>query len=130
MGTPRVVLARATLMFLTLLLQPFLSARGDGVSYELEMGGPIRQQYNCIFTGIVTLNGKVCPGARVTLDFFGKDEERTETVDADDLGRYRVQTALEGTEQTQSTWRLTAKAAVIGATPVELEGRLIFTSEP
>jgi|GEM_PF-2543064 len=115
---------------LALLFQPALAATEAHVDYQLEMGSVVHQTYSCVFAGTVTANGKVCPGAHVMANLEGKHgQDVTQNAEADDQGHYSLQVTVEGRPQDETLWKLTAKAAVIGSSPSELEGRVILPEE-
>jgi hypothetical protein len=122
--------ATTALMLTALLLQPTLAACEGMIDVQLEMGSAVQQRYECIFVGTVTANGKPCAGAHVEADLAGAhDQAVTEIVYADAQGHYQLHVTLEGKPQDETRWKLTAKAAVIGASAMEVEGRVILPEE-
>lgn len=118
-------------LLLILLLHPPLAAASGIITIQLEMGQTIHQRYECVFVGVVTANGKACPGAHVEADMAGvRGEAVTQMADADAGGRYTLHLTLEGSPTNETLWTLRARAAIMGAVPSEIEGRVILSEEP
>ena len=131
-GSPMIQTRRVALIafFAALLLKPAVVLSEGLVQYQLEMGGFSRQKYQCVFVGSVIVNGKACAGAHISAELAdAQGEVITERVDADETGRYELHLTVDGRPQSATQWKLTAKAAVMGAIPSEVEGRLILTDD-
>jgi len=113
-----------------LLVQPTLAIAEGSVDIQLEMGGLTHQTYDCIFVGTVVANGKPMPGAHIAAYLTGSHgQDVTEITDADAQGHFQLHLALDGKPQDETTWKLTAKAPVMGADESAVEGRVILPEE-
>lgn len=111
-------------------IAPLAAASKGGVSIAFDLNNPMPQTYACVFSGVVTCRGHACAGAHVRAEISPAGRpSMIQTVDTDREGHYSLQVLIEGAEQDETLWKLSAKPSMMGAEPSEVEGRLILLSE-
>jgi len=128
MHSPRAVLAACIFLF---SVRFSVAQTPPAVSYALQMGNLGRQNYHCVFSGIVRCHGRPCAGAHVHVDVSGDDQSASLAVDADEEGRYLARLDLADSPNATATWTLSAQtpSPLKETAPAQAEGHAILMEE-